>query len=191
MPIDSVLISKAIAQFERTLISNNSRYDKALRGESYFNEDEFAGFTLVNDQSKASCLQCHTTDSDALGTNGAFSNNGLDGFNTTSEYTDQGLGDITNRTEDIGQFKIPTLRNIAVTGPYMHDGRFKTLKEVIDFYSEGLHLSPNVDSRLIHAHKGGANLTENEKHQIIAFLNSLTDSIFITNPEFGNPFLED
>ncbi|MEQ8519411.1 MAG: cytochrome c peroxidase [Cytophagales bacterium] len=186
--IDSILISKAIAQFERTLISNNSRYDKALRGEIYLTEDEFAGFTLANDQSRASCIQCHTTDSDALGTIGSFSNNGLDSFNTYTKYKDKGLGGLSKISEQIGLFKIPSLRNVSVTGPYMHDGRFETLEEVIDFYSDGLHLSPNVDSKLIHARKGGAKLNSQEKRQLLAFLNSLTDSVFITNKAYSNPF---
>ncbi len=189
--IDSTLIAKAIAQFERTLISNNSRYDMALRGEIYLTEEEFAGFTLMNDQSKGSCLQCHTTDSDALGTKGTFSNNGLEDIKSLENYKDEGLGGAINKTEYVGHFKIPSLRNISVTGPYMHDGRFNTLEEVIDFYSEGVHLSPNVDSKLIFAKNGGAHLTDEEKRQVLAFLETLTDSVFLTNPDFSNPFFKD
>ncbi|MFM1931421.1 MAG: hypothetical protein RL226_724 [Bacteroidota bacterium] len=187
-PIDSVTISRAIGQFLRTLISNQSKYDRVLAGQERFTDDEYAGFVLVNDMTKGDCLHCHTTDANALGTTGVFSNNGLDAVERTSEFTDQGLGAITGQEEDRGKFKIPSLRNVAVTAPYMHDGRFRTLEEVLNFYSEGVQRSPTIDSKMGRVHQGGVRLTEREKEQIIAFLYTLTDSVFLANPNFGNPF---
>jgi cytochrome c peroxidase len=186
--IDSTLIAFAIAQFERTLISNNSKFDQVLRGEKLLSKDEYEGFGLINDQTKGDCLHCHSTDGNGLGTMLTFSNNGLDRYNSISDYTDLGRAKVTYNESDVGKFKIPSLRNVAISGPYMHDGRFNTLKEVLDFYSEGVNNSYNVDSKMTFAHQGGAQLTEKEKDKIISFLLTLTDSIFITNPEFQNPY---
>ena len=127
--IDSARIVRAIGQFERTLISANSRYDNALKGEAILTEDEFDGFNLVNDMTRGNCLQCHTTDSDALGTDAGFSNNGLD--DPAMPGADKGLGVITGRAEDNGKFKVPSLRNLSFTAPYMHDGRFTTLEYLV------------------------------------------------------------
>lgn len=186
--IDSVLIAKAIGQFLRTLISYQSKYDRVLDRKDRLTEDEYKGLVLVNDMTKGDCLHCHTTDANALGTTGGFSNNGLDAATAPEEYKDKGLGGTTGRLSDNGKFKIPSLRNVAVTAPYMHDGRFATLEQVLDFYSEGVKKGANVDSKMGFAHQGGARLNALEKHQIILFLNTLTDSAFITNPEFANPF---
>ena len=187
--IDSNLIAKAIAQFERTLISHNSKYDMVLKGKAYFTEDEYQGFVLMNDQTKGDCLHCHTTDADPLGTTLKFSNNGLDSIKDPYKYVDKGLGEVTGKVTDFGKFKIPSLRNVAITPPYMHDGRFYTLREVLDFYSTGVNVSVNIDSKMGFAHGGGTHLSSEEKKQIIAFLKTLTDSVFITNPAFSNPFL--
>ncbi len=187
--IDSISISKAIAQFERTLISHNSKYDQVLRGEAYFTAREYEGFVLMNDQSKGNCLHCHTTDANALGTTTKFSNNGLDEFTSPIEFKDRGKGGVTNRDSDIGLFRIPSLRNVGVTSPYMHDGRFESLEEVIDFYTHGVNNSYNLDSKIEQSHQKGLNLTREEKESIILFLHTLTDSIFMKNPNFANPFL--
>ncbi len=188
-PIDSTLIARAIAQFERTLISHQSKYDRVLNGKDYFTHDEYQGFILMNDQTKGDCLHCHTTDSDPLGTTGGFSNNGLDPVLEPTGYRDKGRAGITRRKRDLGLFKIPSLRNVAVTAPYMHDGRFTTLGEVLDFYSKGVNPSINVDSKMGSAHQGGVRLSPDEKLQIIAFLKTLTDSVFLTNTAHGNPFI--
>jgi len=186
--IDSNLIVKAIGQFERTLLSYNSKYDKVLKGEAYLSKEEYEGFVLMNDQTKGDCLHCHTTDGDALGTTLKFSNNGLD-FNTEdSNFMDNGKGAISHNTFENGMFKIPSLRNIAITSPYMHDGRFESLEEVLNFYSEGVIVNANIDSKMVSAHKGGVHLNPEEKKNIISFLNTLTDSVLITNPKWGNPF---
>lgn len=186
--IDSVLIAKAIAQFERTLISANSKYDSVLQQKAYFSSAELKGFELATDMSMGDCLHCHTVDSDPMGTTLGFSNNGLDDIQNPNNYKDKGVGAITGNIKDNGKFRIPSLRNIALTAPYMHDGRFTTLKEVLDFYSEGVHSSANVDSKMGMAYKGGVHLTEDEKYFIITFLSTLTDSVFVKEPAFGNPF---
>ena len=93
----------------------------------------------MNDQTKGDCLHCHSTDADALGTTRKFSNNGLDEFSDQDQFSDKGRGEFTGKASDIGKFKIPSLRNLLLTAPYMHDGRFETLEEVLDFYSEGVN----------------------------------------------------
>ncbi len=187
--IDSVLIAKAIAQFLRTLISCNSKYDSVCRGEAEYSNFEFEGLMLVNNQVKGNCIQCHTTNGDVLGTTFRFSNNGLDAAANAADYADKGRGAATGRAADNGKFKVPSLRNVAITGPYMHDGRFKTLEEVLDFYSEGVKAGVNTDAKMHNARTGGMHLTTLDKQKIIAFLNTMTDASFIHNPEFANPFL--
>ncbi len=186
--IDSTLITYAIAQFERTLISNNSKYDQVLRRETYLTSSEFRGYVLMNDQVKGNCMHCHPTDANALGTTGRFSNNGLDSIANEEDYKDMGLGKISGNKKENGLFKIPSLRNIALTAPYMHDGRFKTLEEVLDFYSEGFHDCINLDPKMMYNNKANRKLTMKEKQDIISFLYALTDSTFITNEAFMNPF---
>lgn len=186
--IDSTLITYSIAQFERTLISNNSKYDKVLRREAFLSPEEYQGFVLMNDQVKGNCMHCHITDANALGTTGKFSNNGLDSVYSTNNYKDKGLGGITGKDDDIGLFKIPSLRNIALTAPYMHDGRFNTLIEVLDFYSEDFHNSINIDSKMMFNNKQNRKLTTDEKQKIIAFLHTLTDTSFVNNTSHSNPF---
>lgn len=184
--IDSNLIVKLIGQFERTLISQNSKFDRVVRGETSLTKKEYFGFELMNDQVKGKCLHCHTTDQDVLGTIGKFKNNGLVSAEKLSDYEDQGLGGVTNKDADYGKFKVPSIRNLGFSAPYMHDGRFKTLKEVLDFY-DNPNASLNVDSK-IEQHLGGANLNEAEKEAIIAFLNTLNDSSFISSSKLSNPF---
>ena len=186
--IDSVHITKALAQFERTLLSYNSKYDRVLRGEEVLTPQEFNGFVLANDQSKGNCLQCHTTDADALGTTRKFSNNGLDAAQMASDYIDQGLAAFTGRDEHAGLFKIPSIRNVGLTAPYMHDGRFETLEEVLDFYSDNLQHSYNRDSKLAPKISTGYRLNAQEKEDIIAFLHTLSDTVFTNNKAFSNPW---
>jgi cytochrome c peroxidase len=186
--IDSVLIARAIAQFERTIISANSKYDKVLRREDYFTPKEYEGFVIANDQTKGDCLHCHTSDANALGTTGEMSNNGLQEAFQPEDFKDKGQGETSNNKDDIGKFKIPSFRNVALTAPYMHDGRFQTLEEVVDFYSEGVHESHNIDSKMEFAHRGGVHLTEEEKESLIAFLYTMTDSTLITDEKFSSPF---
>jgi cytochrome c peroxidase len=185
--IDSVLISKAIGQFLRTLISNTSRYDSLQMGLITFTKDEADGFVLVNDMTKGDCLHCHTTDADALGTTNNFSNNGLDAFTDAHACKDIGRGKITGAVRDYGHFRIPSLRNVALTAPYMHDGRFNTLEEVLDFYSEGVKMNATIDPKIGSAPHGGVHLTAEEKRKVIAFLHTLSDHAFASDPEFARP----
>jgi cytochrome c peroxidase len=185
--IDSTSICKAIGQFERTLLSYRSKYDRCVNGIDHFTQDEAEGFVLVNDMTKGDCLHCHTTDGDALGVVPGFSNNGLDMVMNRSGYSDAGRGSITGDANDNGKFKIPSLRNLGFTAPYMHDGRFRTLQEVLDFYSDNVQQCANLDSRMSGAHRGGVHLTKEERRKVIAFLNTLNDSAFVTDPRFARP----
>jgi cytochrome c peroxidase len=188
--IDSTLITNAIAQFERTLISYNAKYDKVINNKAKFTMAELEGLELLNDMTKGNCLHCHTTDANGLGTTAEYSNNGLDEVNDIKSFKDIGLGGTTKNINDNGKFKIPSLRNLLFTAPYMHDGRFKTLEEVLDFYSDGIKKSPTLDSKMEFVHQGGSKLATHEKTKIILFLKTLSDSVFITSKEFSNPFLK-
>ncbi len=187
-PIDSNLVTKAIAQFERTLLSYNSKFDKTLLGIAKLSKDELEGYELMNDMTKGNCMHCHTTDANVLTTIVGFSNNGLDSVSDYLKYKDKGLGGVTMLKADCGKFKIPSLRNVALTAPYMHDGRFKTLEEVLNFYNTEVKNTINLDSKMDLVHQGGSKLTSYEKKKIISFLKALTDSTFITNKAFSNPF---
>ena len=169
--IDSTHVVMAIAQFERTLISNNSKFDKYSRGEEVFTKSELNGFAIFNSE-KGDCFHCHGT---SLFTDNLFHNNGLD----VEPFLDLGLGKITENTSDNGKFKTPTLRNIEVSAPYMHDGRFATLEKVIEHYDSGGHFSSTVDP-LMKKLGVGLNLTNQEKSDLIAFLKTLTDYDYIT-----------
>lgn len=182
--IDSILIAKALGQFLRTLLSYNSRYDKALRNEVRFTKKEMAGMELIMTQTKGNCLHCHTIDENPLGSSFEFHDNGLEAVSRLENYKDQGRGMVTGNKRDYGKFKTPSLRNIAITDPYMHDGRFKNLKQVLDFYDTSTHKTPNLSSML---HRD-INLTEQEKGQIMAFLKTFTDTTFLQSEKFGSPF---
>ena len=176
---DSAHVVRALAQFERTLISSDSKWDRYLRGEVQLSVAETKGFEIFFTE-KGDCFHCHST---ILFTDNEFHNNGLD-----SVFTDTGLNEVTGDPNDIGKFKTPTLRNVVYTSPYMHDGRFETLEEVIDFYSEGLKFSPTIDPLMKNVNQGGVQLTQEEKENLIAFIKTLTDTTFINNPDFSNPF---
>ncbi len=176
-------ISKAIAQFVRTLISGNSKFDKYLRGETNLTAEELQGYVLFTTENGADCFHCHGGSGNPMFTTNLFYNNGKDSiFNDTRDRFS-----VTNVISDKGAYKAPTLRNVLLTAPYMHDGRFQTIDQVLDFYSEGVILSPYVNSLMHQAMNGGVQLTVIEKQQLKAFLNTLTDNEFITNPAFSKP----
>lgn len=179
--ITKELTAKAIAQFERILISKDAKYDKTIASGNglFFTDEELNGFDIFNTE-RGDCFHCHGS---ILFTDNSFHNNGLD-----SNHLDVGLGMISGKENDTGKFKTPTLRNIALTAPYMHDGRFQTLEEVIDFYSEGLQNSNTIDPLMKNVHKGGIQLSHQEKKDLIAFLHTLTDTVFVNNPEYATPF---
>ncbi len=180
--IDSVLVSKAIAQFERTLIAGNSKMDRYLRYEITLNDAEMRGYLLFMDEQKGDCFHCHGAPGNPLWTDNDFHNNGLDAV-----FADKGLEDVTGNPADRGKFKTPTLRQLAFTAPYMHDGRFQTLDQVLDHYSEGLVNSPTIDPLMKSVQYGGVGLTATEKADLKAFLLALTDSSMVTNPDFQEP----
>ena len=179
--IDSTLVTKAIAQFERTLISSNSKFDEFLLGRSDLSPAEQRGFNVFMDENKGDCFHCHGSDNNPLWTDNQFHNNGLD-----ATFPDLGLGKFTGDPSDNGKFKTPSLRNLAFTAPYMHDGRFSTLEEVIHHYSEGLKPSPTIDPLMKKVAQGGVRLTEQDKSDLKAFLLSLSDYDFINNPDFND-----
>lgn len=185
-PISEDMVVKVIAQFERTLISGNSEYDKFLRQEpNSFGNLELEGLAIFNDE-RGDCFHCHPV-SGGLFTDHDYRNNGLDSVFDPENY---GRFDVTGDTLEKGAFKTPTLRNIALTAPYMHDGRFQTLEEVLDHYSEGVVASASIHPTMYHQGRGlNLNMTQAEKDALIAFLNALTDTTFLNNPEFADPNL--
>jgi len=185
-------IVKALAQFERTLISANSAYDKYLQGRYQPTASELNGMTLffnepdpLHNNRGASCGHCHGGPKIF---NELYENNGLD-----SVLTDTGRASITGMPNDRGRFRVVTLRNIAITAPYMHDGRFNKLEEVLEHYNSGIHPSASLSPFILHnsnqLHGKSLLLTASEKQDIIAFLNMLTDSTFVSNKAFSDPFI--
>lgn len=185
--IDSVLVSKSIAQFLRTLISGNAPFDKyLLTGNSGWNATDqqaaYEGFTIFMDETKGDCFHCHGDSYNPLWTDNSFHNNGLDPV-----ITDNGRGNVTGNSFDNGKFKTPTLRNLVFTAPYMHDGRFATIQDVINHYSQGLQNSPTIDPLMKHIGTGGSQMNPGDKYKLYMFLVSLSDSSFVTNPAFQDP----
>lgn len=183
--INKDLISKAIAQFERTLIgSGTTRYDLAIQGKIELTQDELEGYMMFTDASPglypdAECAHCHA---EPLFTTFEFKNNGLETIDNLEDFLDRGRGEVTGQIMDNGKFKIPTLYNAAISPPYMHDGRFDTLEEVMDHYNSGGHRQPNTDPLI-----RPLGLTEKQKQQVIAFVKTLTDTVFLQNPAFNPP----
>lgn len=176
--ITSKLIFFAIAQFERTLISANSKFDKWKRGEVALTAQEQRGMEVYTNDQKGDCTHCHSFGSTF--TDFEFRNTGLD-----SIPVDKGRGLITLSTDDEGKFKTPTLRNIAVTAPYMHDGRFIDLRQCIQHYNKNFKYTKNLAPELKVAVKN--RMTEDEIDDLIAFLHTLTDTDFINNKNFDQP----
>jgi len=157
--INDQVVLKALTAYMVMIVSDQSKYDKWVRGETTLSADEDAGRLLFDTK----CASCH---SGTLQTDYSYRNNGLDAV-----FEDLGRGRITNLYADEGKFKVPSLRNVALTYPYMHDGRFFTMKEVLDHYSDGIVESHSLDPQLAN----GIPMTSTEKEQIIAFLKTLTD----------------
>lgn len=199
--VDSLLVAKALAQFLRTLVTGNSDFDKAIRFEGVMTPEAqqgyqlfqleggavgqiipVAGSTPVVGQGGADCFHCHSPGGN-LFTDEQFHNNGLD-----VTFADPGRGGVTGDPYDEGKFKTPTLRNIMLTAPYMHDGRFATIDEVLDHYNDGGHASLTVDPFMKFTDpEETLGLTPEKRAQIKAFLNALTDMDFVTDPAFQDP----
>lgn len=182
-------MAKALEQFIFSIVSTDSKFDK-FRQNPVLNPlttSEQRGFDLFmrefsppgsNRPKGADCFHCHGTH---LFTVNNFTNNGLD-----SEPS-MGFQVVTGSPLDRGKFKTPSLRNVALSAPYMHDGRFATLEEVIEHYNSGLKSSPTIDPNL-KSTGIGLGLTSQEKADLLAFLHTLTDSVYLNNPAYGNPF---
>lgn len=187
--INSLLLSKALEQFMLTIVSQNAKYDDFLAGKATLTAEEERGrflfFTEYNpafpNASGADCRHCH---SGADFENNQYMNNGLD---ADGAVTDFGREKVTNNSNDRAKFKVPSLRNIALTAPYMHDGRFKTLEQVVDHYNlvtNSATLDPSFHQQL----PNGLQLTTTDKAALVAFLRTLTDTKLTTNPEYSSPF---
>jgi cytochrome c peroxidase len=169
--ITSQRLLKAIAQFSGSLISANSKYDKVQNGTDSFTVPEQRGYTFF----KAHCNTCHI---EPLFTNNSFKNNGL----AINSFTkDVGRMGITGDRNDSLKFKVPSLRNVALTYPYMHDGRFFSLPQAIEHYANGILPQPTLDSAL----QKKIAFTNNDKANLIYFLRTLTDSSFCKNPRYA------
>ena len=164
---------KAISQFLLTLVSANSKYDSVMRKLTHFTVQQKNGYLLF----QKNCSSCHT---EPLFTNLQFENNGLPVDTTLKDY---GRMKVTQNKNDSLKFKVPSLRNIEFSYPYMHDGRFKKLSDVLNHYTTGIQFSNTLSPQLQNRSK----LTSNEKVDIIAFLLTLTDKEFLFNPNFSYP----
>jgi cytochrome c peroxidase len=176
-------IERAIAQFVRTLISADAKFDRFLRGEEQLTAAELNGFVLFTTEEGADCFHCHGGFGNPLFTTHLFYNNGKD----TIFDDPQDHYAVSGDPMDKGAYKAPSLRNIGLTGPYMHDGRFATLDEVIDFYSHHVQLSDQIDPLMHHVLRGGVQLTPSEKEDLKAFIRTLHDEAFLTNPLHSKP----
>lgn len=183
---DADLIANSLSIFVLSLQSQNTKLDRFLQGNETLNEQELKGFELFF--TKYDCNSCHQVN-DPSGylkvNNGGFADIGLE-----INPDDQGKFLSTGLTEDIGKFKIPSLRNVALTAPYMHDGRFANLDSVIEHYSDGMLLTTNLDQAL--KDENGQplvlNISKDEREQLVAFLRTLTDQSLPFDPQFSNPF---
>jgi len=183
--ITKELAVKALAQFERSVVSSgNAKFDRVIAGEAFFTEKEQNGFDMFFDANPllpdAECGHCHNA---PLFTTNEYFNNGLDSVATLFDFEDPGLGAITMSEFDYGKFRAPSLRDIEFTAPYMHDGRFETLEEVIDHYNSGGHYMDNLDPLIV-----PLGLSEENKEDLVIFLKSLSDTTALNNPAYQSPF---
>lgn len=176
--ITSTRFLQALSQFLATMVSANSRYDMYVRNENsiMLSAEELLGLELF----KQKCATCHATD---LFTNQSYHNNGYS--STTDLERDKGREEITLNPCDRGKFKVPSLRNVEYSAPYMHNGKLQTLDAVLDFYASGVHDTPTLDPLLKQNGVLGIPLTSDEKQAIIAFLYTLTDEEYLSDRRFS------
>ena len=175
----------AMAQFERSMVSSgNSRYDRFVRGEIFLNDSEYNGYVMFFDISTdlpdAECAHCHAA---PLFTTNEYFNNGLDLVPDLESFEDLGRGQVTGSVFDNGKFRAPSLRNIEYTAPYMHDGRFQTLEEVIEHYASGGNRVANTDPLI-----RPLGLSAKQKRDVLAFIKTLSDTTVMNDPRFASPF---
>lgn len=170
--INAPRLLHALSQYMNLLISADAKYDQYVRNEIALTAGELAGLAIFEKK----CASCH---SGALFTNQQYANNGLD-----SAFNDRGRALISEGMEDVGKFRVPSLRNVGLTAPYMHDGRFASLEEVLEHYNAGIIRSSTLAPQLQKAGQLGIPLTPQEKDQLIQFLMTLTDYEFISNELF-------
>ena len=168
-------VLKAISQFMATMVSADSKYDRVLKGKTAFTAEENEGYKLFRNN----CASCH---SGALFTDESFRNTGM---YYNAQYNDRGRYRVTLDWNDNMKFRVPSLRNVEYTAPYMHDGRFTTLEAVLNFYSDLVENQPNLDPLLKKDGHVGISMNATEKQYIIAFLKTLSDQNFITNKAFA------
>ena len=187
--VTSDRVSMALAQFVRSLVSFRSRYDDG-RAQVANGGERFPNFTDQENQGKqlflsgrTDCSECHSTEVFAAP---EPRNNGLD-----AASADTGVGGLTGNAGDAGRFKVPSLRNVALRAPFMHDGRFATLEEVVEFYNSGIQPNPNLDRRLRgrNGQPRRLGLSPAENAALVAFLNTLTDAQMVSDPKFADPFV--
>lgn len=190
---DDITVDKmalAMEQFMLSIVSHDSKYDQWNSGTTELTESEERGRLLYETEynpffpefSGADCAHCH---GGANFENDQYMNNGLD---TDSDFVDIGREAVSNDPMDRARFKVPTLRNIELTPPYMHDGRFQTLEEVVDHYNEGIHPSSTVDEAILATSATGLFLTDEDKVDLVNFLKTLTDVSFVNDPRYTDPF---
>lgn len=168
-------ILKALSQFMASMISGDSKYDRVKQGKEVFTSEEAQGFALF----KQKCTTCHSGE---LFTDESFRNTGM---YYNAQFKDAGRYRVTLDQVDWMKFRVPSLRNVEYTAPYMHDGRFYTLEAVLNFYSDNVEDNPNLDPQLKQNGHVGIVMNTQEKQFIIAFLKTLSDKTFISNPKFA------
>lgn len=180
--------NKALAQFLRTIISSQSRGQRYIQGEtSVLNAQEIEGYNIFKSET-ANCFHCHLQ-TNLLFTDNTVRNNGLDSVSSVMDFEDPGHYFATGIDFDRGKFRSVTLLNIELTAPYMHDGRFQTLEEVVEHYNSGGKFAPNLDNVMNeNPDQQGLGLTDSQKAALVAFLKTLTDSTLINDTTLSNPF---
>ncbi|NOT81319.1 MAG: di-heme enzyme [Gallionella sp.] len=203
-PIRLENIIKAISSFQRGMISSNSKYDQYMLHKIALSENEERGRVLFFSE-QAQCSHCHGSynfndqvmDATTIKVNTPFHNTGLYNVDGKGGFPDgnRGIFELSNKPEDMGMFRAPSLRNVAVTAPYMHDGSIVTLDGVLDFYAEhgreitsGNYKGDGRKSPLKDKLIDKIRIDERDKEDLIAFLNTLTDETFLVNPRFSDPF---
>jgi cytochrome c peroxidase len=171
--INSQRIMRALAQFTASLVSADAKYDQVKRGTAHFNVYEQKGYEIFQQK----CAHCHQ---EPLFTDFSYRNTGMESDSTLNDF---GRMRITGRKDDSLKFRVPSLRNVFLTFPYGHDGRFSTISQVLEHYNSGIIPSATLDSSL----RNGIPISNDDRFYLISFLGTLTDSSFVKNPLYGDP----